>query len=174
MTAAGAPAPGRPGVGEPELGGSGIGGTGVTVEPVGSADAGLLAAVAKLLPQISSSAPPLTLEALAEVVGSPATTLFVGRDAGGAVVGALTLATFRLPTGVRAWIEDVVVDGERRGSGIGSALVRAALAAAREAGARTVDLTSRPDRAAANRLYQRLGFERRETNVYRHPLGPTP
>jgi ribosomal protein S18 acetylase RimI-like enzyme len=75
-----------------------------------------------------------------------------------------------LPTGVRAWIEDVVVDDGSRGAGVASALVAAALERAQEQGARTVDLTSRPDREAANRLYVRLGFERRETNVYRRTL----
>ena len=82
----------------------------------------------------------------------------------------LTLATFVIPTGVRAWIEDVVVDESARGSGAGAALVEAALEHSAQAGARTVDLTSRPDRQAANRLYQRLGFEERRTNVYRRTL----
>jgi ribosomal protein S18 acetylase RimI-like enzyme len=89
----------------------------------------------------------------------------------GALVGTLTLIVARIPTGVRARIEDVVVDGTARGAGVGEALTRAALARATELGARTVDLSTRPSREAANRLYQRLGFERRETNVYRFPLG---
>ena len=82
----------------------------------------------------------------------------------------LTLATFQIPTGVRAWIEDVVVDERRPGRGVAVALVQAALDEAAELGARTVDLTSRPDREAANRLYLRMGFEMRETNVYRRTL----
>jgi ribosomal protein S18 acetylase RimI-like enzyme len=86
------------------------------------------------------------------------------------VIGTLTLALFRIPTGVRAWIEDVVVDEAARGRGAGEALTREALRLAEEAGARTVDLTSRPEREAANRLYQRLGFERRGTSVYRLEL----
>ncbi|MGH9093521.1 MAG: GNAT family N-acetyltransferase [Acidimicrobiales bacterium] len=143
----------------------------VTVAPATVVDAGLVEAMGRLVPQLSSSAPPVVAGDLAAVVGSPSTTLLVARDAAGEVVGSLTLAVFRLPTGVRAWIEDVVVDGDRRGAGIGAALVRAALASAEEAGARTVDLTSRPDREAANRLYLRLGFEQRRTNVYRHALG---
>jgi ribosomal protein S18 acetylase RimI-like enzyme len=85
-------------------------------------------------------------------------------------VGSLTLAVFRIPTGLRAWIEDVVVDESARGQGVGEALNRAALDRAAALGAVTVDLTSRPSRAAANRLYQRLGFEPRETNVYRYDL----
>jgi ribosomal protein S18 acetylase RimI-like enzyme len=144
--------------------------TGVTVEKAAVADHELLDAVKALLPQLSSSAPPPTFAELDEVAISPATTLFVARNAGGRIVGALTLAHFRLPTGIRAWIEDVVVDQTERGGGIGSALVEAAIETARHVGARTVDLTSRPDREAANRLYRRLGFVRRETNVYRYVL----
>ncbi len=85
----------------------------------------------------------------------------------------LTLATFQIPTGVRAIIEDVVVDGAARGAGVAAALVQAALDRSAELGARTVDLTSRPDREAANRLYLRMGFAVRQTNVYRRTLeGP--
>jgi ribosomal protein S18 acetylase RimI-like enzyme len=91
----------------------------------------------------------------------------VARDPEGTIVGSLTLALFRVPTGVRAWIEDVVVDERSRGSGAGEALVKAAVRRADASGAKTVDLTSRPSREAANRLYVRLGFQTRTTNVYR-------
>ena len=84
------------------------------------------------------------------------------------IIGALTLAVFRIPTGVRAWIEDVVVDESARGRGVGETLTREAIRHASERGARTVDLTSRPSRVAANRLYQRVGFVERETRVYRY------
>jgi ribosomal protein S18 acetylase RimI-like enzyme len=124
-------------------------------------------AMQRLVPQLSKSAPALTTEELEEIATSPATMLFVAR-VGGAVVGALTLVVFRLPTGVRAWIEDVVVDDAARGHGVGEALNRAAIAAAQERGARTLDLTSRPSRDVANRLYQRLGFVARNTTVYRY------
>jgi len=127
----------------------------------------LLSAWAALVSQLSSSAPPPTREELAEVVSSPATTLFVARI-DGAIVGSLTLVVFRIPTGMRAIIEDVVTDGEARGRGVGTALTQAALRRAEELGCRSVDLTSRPSREAANRLYQSLGFVRRETNVYRY------
>ncbi len=103
-------------------------------------------------------------------MGSPATVLFVAREADGPILGSLTLALFRIPTGLRAWIEDVVVDEAARGKGVGAALNEAALDHARAVGARTVDLTSRPSREAANRLYQRLGFVERDTNVYRFEL----
>ena len=132
----------------------------------------LVAAFERLTPQLSSSSPAPARAQLAEMVGSPAITLLVARepDAGGEIVGSLTLAMFRIPTGRRAWIEDVVVDASQRGKGIGEALTREALRVAQDAGATTVDLTSRPSREAANRLYQRIGFELRETNVYRYKL----
>lgn len=135
------------------------------------ADDALLGAVTGLLPQLSSSSPPPTREQLARLIADPATTLLVATDVeDGAVLGMLTLALFQLPTGVRAWVEDVVVDGAARGRGVGAALVEGALAVARQDGARTVDLTSRASREEANRLYRRLGFEQRETNVYRYTL----
>ena len=137
------------------------------VEEVVALDEVLCAALALLIPQLSTSAEPLTREVLEEIVGSPATTLFVAKDASGGIVGTLTLATFRAPTGVRAWIEDVVVDATERGRGTGAALVAAAVAKARAVGARTVDLTSNPRRTEANSLYRKLGFAVRDTNVYR-------
>jgi ribosomal protein S18 acetylase RimI-like enzyme len=127
----------------------------------------LVEAFARLIPQLSSSSPPPSADELGEMVASPASVVFMARDQSGAIVGSLTLAIFRVPTGLRAWIEDVVVDGSARGSGAGEALVRAALDRADEVGAKTVDLTSRPSREAANRLYLRVGFETRTTNVYR-------
>lgn len=128
----------------------------------------LVEAFVRLTPQLSSSNPPPTREQLTEIAESPATVLFVATDAeSGQIIGSLTLALFRIPTGLRAWIEDVVVDEAVRGRGVGAALNEAALERADEVGARTVDLTSRPSREAANRLYKRLGFVQRETNVYR-------
>lgn len=131
----------------------------------------LVAAIGRLLPQLSRSAPAPTAEEVAEIVGSPATVLFVARQGDdGPIVGTLTLAIFRIPTAVRAWIEDVIVDSSVRGQGGGEALTRAALDVAAAAGAKTVELTSRPSREAANRLYQRMGFVARDTNVYRLEL----
>jgi ribosomal protein S18 acetylase RimI-like enzyme len=127
----------------------------------------LVTAMHDLLPQLSSAAPLLTEEQLGAIIDSPATVLFVAR-VHGRIVGSLTLVLFRLPTGMRAWIEDVVVDRSARGHGVGEALNRAAIEAAHDHGARTVDLTSRPSREAANRLYQRLGFKARESTVYRY------
>jgi ribosomal protein S18 acetylase RimI-like enzyme len=140
----------------------------VTVSIAETADADLHAVVLRLVPQLSSSAPP-TLERLRSIIEGDATTLLLARsgDEQADVVGMLTLVTFTLPTGIRSWIEDVVVDDVARGAGVASALIRAAIDQAEQAGARTVDLTSRPGREAANRLYVRLGFTQRETNVYR-------
>jgi ribosomal protein S18 acetylase RimI-like enzyme len=150
----------------------------------------LLGALDRLLPQLSRSAKPVVADELAQILASQATTLLIARDdddanagevvgdqddlvgGSGPIVGMLTLATFRIPTGVRAWIEDVVVDEAARGKGVGEALTQAALELAVARGARTVELTSRPSREAANRLYQRVGFTTRETNVYRFDLGP--
>lgn len=158
----------------------------------------LVVALARLVGQLSSSSPLPTRADLQAILTSPATTLLIARRdpvadrlsgrpadpemppdiASGVgpeidpIVGTLTLAVFRIPTGVRAWIEDVVVDQTARGQGVGEALSRRALELAAAAGARTVELTSRPSREAANRLYRRLGFEARDTNVYRFRHGP--
>ncbi len=144
----------------------------VEVHQVTEVTAELVAAFDRLVPQLSRTSPPPTESELEEVVATPGNVVFIARARGGegAIVGSLTLVTFRIPTGVRAWIEDVVVDEDASRRGIGSALNRAALDAARERGCKTVDLTSRPSREGANLLYRRLGFEQRETNVYRYAL----
>jgi len=126
-------------------------------------------AFGRLLPQLSRSAPPLDRAALERVVSAQAVRVLVART-DGTINGTLTLALFPIPTGLRAWIEDVVVDDAARGHGVASALTREALRLAREAGARTVDLTSRPSRVAAGRLYETLGFEIRDTRMYRYAL----
>jgi ribosomal protein S18 acetylase RimI-like enzyme len=131
-------------------------------------------AVEKLVPQLSRSNPPPTVEELGEVVASPATDLFIALDDEGTIVGMATLVTFRIPTGMRAWIEDVVVDETSRGDGVGRALTEAMIDRAREQGCVTVDLTSRPSREAANQLYQSVGFAPRETNIYRYDLRTPP
>ncbi|HWD53131.1 MAG TPA: GNAT family N-acetyltransferase [Acidimicrobiales bacterium] len=137
--------------------------TGVTPE--------LVEAFARLVPQLSSSSPSPSAADLEAIVASEASVLLIATDLSGAIVGSLTLALFRVPTGVRAWIEDVVVDESARGAGAGEGLVMAAVARAEAEGAKSVDLTSRPSREGANRLYVRLGFETRQTNVYRYNAG---
>ena len=129
----------------------------------------LVQAMAVLSPQLSKSNPPPSRTDLNAIIASEASVLFIAR-VNGKIAGALTLATFRIPTGVRAWIEDVVVDADARGHGVGEALNMAAIAEARSRGAITVELTSRPSREAANRLYQRIGFVQRETNIYRYSI----
>jgi len=143
--------------------------SGVKVEIATTLTPAIVDAVTRLMPQLSSSPPP-TVDELGEVVASPASDLFIALDDDGTIVGTATLATFRIPTGMRAWIEDVVTDDAARGKGVATAITTAMLDRARERGCVTVDLTSRPSREAANRLYQRIGFVARETNVYRYDL----
>ena len=146
----------------------------VEVREVTEVDGALLGAMARLIPQLSSSNPPPDAMALEAIVSSDASILLLAVDQATtgetAILGSMTLVLFRVPTGLRAWIEDVVVDEGARSRGIGEALNRAAIERARREGATTVDLTSRPSREAANRLYRRLGFEERSTNVYRLDL----
>lgn len=146
----------------------------IEIEVAREATPELLRAMDRLIPQLSRSNPPPSHDELAAIVSSRATVMLIARDTDRGddqIVGSLTLALFRIPTAMRAWIEDVVVDESARGQGVGEALNQAALDHASKAGAKTVDLTSRPSRESANRLYKRLGFERRDTNVYRYDLG---
>ena len=145
----------------------------MTVEIVTESTPELVEAMGRLIPQLSRSAAPMSEADVERFLAQSGVHLFVFRPERGAeggpgeILGMLTLATFTIPTGLRAWVEDVVVDAGARGQGAGLALVKAAVAHAQALGARTVDLTSRPSREAANRLYRRAGFEPRETNVYR-------
>lgn len=127
-------------------------------------------AFARLIPQLSASAAPVDKDALAEIIAAPCNAVLVARDItdSGKIIGALTLVVFRIPTAVRAWIEDVVVDSLARGRGVGERLTQEAVRLALERGAETIDLTSRPSREAARRLYEKMGFTVRDTNVYRY------
>ena len=142
----------------------------IRVETATGVDDELVDAFARLIPQLSKSSPPPGHDELAELVSQPGTFVLLARDDNGTIVGTTTLVTFRIPTGVRAWIEDVVVDKAASGQRAGEILTHAALDAARKAGAKTVDLTSRPSREAANHIYRKVGFEQRDTNVYRYDL----
>ena len=133
----------------------------------------LVDAAGRLLPQLSSSAAPLDADDLARIVTHQATILFIARSQG-VIVGMLTLVAFPLPSGLRARIEDVIVDHDARGEGVGTALTMAAIDLAQAQGARSIDLTSRSSRVAANRLYQQLGFQLRDSNVYRYQPQPRP
>ena len=140
----------------------------VTVAPASPGDAEELeSAFARLIPQLSQSSPPPSRPEVEELLALPTITQFVARDDIGTIVGVATLVVFRIPTGLRAWIEDVVVDEAAGGQGIGTLLTEARLDKARTLGCKTVDLPSRPSREAANALYRKVGFEQRETNVYR-------
>jgi ribosomal protein S18 acetylase RimI-like enzyme len=138
-----------------------------TIEIVDQPTEEVVDALARLLPQLSSATPPDIAE-LATIMGG-GSTVFVAR-VDGVIVGSLTLVMYRIATGLKAWIEDVVVDQAARGHGVGEALNMAALEEARRHGVKAVSLTSRPSREAANRLYQRIGFSARDTNVYRYDL----
>ncbi|MEU2257312.1 GNAT family N-acetyltransferase [Nocardia xishanensis] len=147
-----------------------LGGMGeVVIEVAEKATEQLAETVSALNRQLSSKPRALSVDELAELIESQATRLLVAY-LDGAPVGMLTLVTFAIPTGVRARIEDVVVDEAVRGRGVAFELTEAAVELARRAGARTVDLTSRPEREAANRLYRRAGFEVRESVTYRRTL----
>jgi ribosomal protein S18 acetylase RimI-like enzyme len=143
----------------------------VAITQATTVDDELVAAFARLVPQLSKSAELPSREQLEEIVASPAAMVLLARNHSGEIIGSLTLVVFRTPTGARAWIEDVVVDESARGQGTGEALVAEAIRLASDSGARTVDLTSRPSRESANRLYEKVGFQARETNVYRYDLG---
>jgi ribosomal protein S18 acetylase RimI-like enzyme len=141
------------------------------LEEVAIASSEVCEAVASLVPQLSTRAAPPSPAEVEAMVASDAVHLLLVRDCStGRVLGMLSLVSFRIPTGVRALIEDVVVDESARGLGLGRLLTTGALALAERLGADTVDLTSRPSREAANQLYLSVGFERRETNVYRYRL----
>lgn len=127
------------------------------------------AAFERLLPQLISSSKGISKQELLEIIESPAARLLVAME-DGSIVGSLTLVLIRIPTGMIAWIEDVVVDKNARGKGVARQLIESGITLAKKSGARTVDLTSRPSRVEANNLYKKVGFVKRKTNVYRYNL----
>ena len=139
----------------------------VSIRPATEVTESLTDAYRVLIPQLSSSSNPPTGEALQRIIESDSAQILIAEDENGEILGTMTLIIFQIPTGIRAWIEDVVVDSSARGKGIGKKLNLAALELAKQAGAKTVDLTSRPARQEANQLYRSIGFAERETNVYR-------
>jgi len=140
------------------------------IEIVTQADDELYGAFQRLVPQLTDNNPPPSLDNLAALLQDPASTLIVARNENDKIVGALTLAVYRVPTGIRSVIEDVIVDSSARGQGIGEALMKRAIDVAREKGARNISLTSNPIREAANKLYLRVGFTKRDTNAYQIKL----
>lgn len=141
----------------------------VEIIEISEASNEILSQVNGLLPQLSKSASPLSLESLDILAKSESTNLFIAKE-GKKVWGMLSLVLFPIPTGTKAWVEDVVVDSSARGKGIGKALMNHALKKVREKRGKSIDLTSRPSRETANKLYQSLGYQKRETNVYRLSL----
>jgi len=140
------------------------------VEIATTADEELYQAFQRLVPQLTENNPPPSLDDLKALVRDSSSTLLVARNERGEIVGALTLAVYHVPTGIRSIIEDVIVDKSARGQGIGKALMRCAIDLAGEKGAKNISLTSNLTREAANKLYQRMGFTKRETNLYQIKL----
>jgi GNAT superfamily N-acetyltransferase len=132
----------------------------------------LFKALQHLIPQIGIHKIPPTREELTTLLKTQGATLLIARepDENGAIIGVLSLTIYRVPTGLRSIVEDVVVDERMRRRGVGEALIRYAIDLAREAGANGVSLTSNPQREAANQLYQAMGFELRNTNPYFYRL----
>src|SRR5712691_1263976 len=136
------------------------------IETVTEATSEVQAALAKLLPQLNATLPIPTMERLQAIVADPAVTLLLASD-GNDIVGTTTVIVYTTPFWIKARLDEVVVDEASRGKGVGAALVEAALGVARASGAQVAELQSGVQREAANRLYPRMGFKRRETNVYR-------
>lgn len=140
------------------------------IDIVTKADEELYQAFQRLVPQLTNNNPPPSLNDLSALVRDSASTLIAARNENGEIIGALTLAVYRVPTGIRSVIEDVIVDISARGEGVGEALMLRAIELAREKGAGSISLTSNPMRVAANKLYLRVGFTKRETNAYQIKL----
>jgi ribosomal protein S18 acetylase RimI-like enzyme len=142
----------------------------INISELTETSSSVLQSINELLPQLSSSAQVISMDRLSELVESDNTIIFIGTDESGQILGMLSLIVMKIPTGNKAWIEDVVVDQSARGKGMGKALMNHTLEKAKELAVKSVDLTSRPSREKANMLYQSLGYQIRETNVYRHKI----
>ncbi len=143
------------------------------IEPATVATQDLLDALSRLLPQLNPDLPVLTMERLDRVINDPATTLLVARDdQDEKIIGTATVLVYTTPAQVKSRIEDVVVDEEARGKGAGKELVEHCIEVAREAGAEVVELQSARWRQVANKLYPKIGFQLRESNLYRLSLEP--
>jgi ribosomal protein S18 acetylase RimI-like enzyme len=142
----------------------------INISELTEASSSVLQSINELLPQLSSSAQVISMDRLSELVESDNTIIFLGTDENDQILGMLSLIVMKIPTGNKAWIEDVVVDQTARGKGMGKALMNHALERAKKLAVKSVDLTSRPSRETANMLYQSLGYQIRETNVYRHKI----
>ncbi len=144
--------------------------TGPTIERARAVTPELVGAMAQLIPALSANRPPPDAAQLQALLADERLHLFLARDPQGSIAGMVTLILYRVPTGPRARIEDLVVSPRHRGLGLGRTLMEHAMLAARQAHAHVLDLTSNPSRLDANQLYLALGFTRWETNVYRKVL----
>ena len=142
----------------------------INISELTETSSSVLQSINELLPQLSSSAQVISMDRLSELVESDNTIIFLGTDDSGQILGMLSIIVMKIPTGNKAWIEDVVVDQSARGKGMGKALMNHALEKAKELAVKSVDLTYRPSREKANMLYKSLGYKIRETNVYRHKI----
>lgn len=140
------------------------------IEIATRADDELYEAFQRLVPQLTQNNPPPTQEDLVALISETSSTLLLARSDNGQIIGALSLTVYRVPTGIRSIIEDVIVDVSARGQGVGEALMQYAVDLAREKRAKNISLTSNPMRVAANKLYLKLGFEKRDTNAYQMKL----
>lgn len=140
------------------------------IQPITTFDQKTYQAIIHLLPQLADNLTPPTEEYLKNMLASGHSHLFVAVSEDDTIVGMLTLGEYDIPTGKRLWIEDVVVDSSQRGKGLGKKLLLHAIRFAKTRNASTIMLTSRPERTAANQLYQSMGFIQRETNVYTYRL----
>ena len=136
------------------------------IEVVTRADEELFEAFQRLVPQLTNNNPPPSLDELTALVQEASSTLLAARNESGQIIGALNLTIYRVPTGIRSIIEDVIVDLSARGQGVGEALMQKAIEIAKEKGAANITLTSNPIRMAANSLYLKMGFKKRDTNAY--------
>lgn len=140
------------------------------IEMLNLCDANFMKALTRLLPQLSPFSPLPTCEDINAIITSGTCTIWVVKNDRQEIAGMLTLAIYQTPSGRHAWIEDVVVDASMRNQGYGQALTQAAIQFAHSQKAKAVSLTSRPERVAANKLYQKLGFQLLKTNLYRMNL----
>ncbi|MDL2238752.1 GNAT family N-acetyltransferase [Bacteroidales bacterium OttesenSCG-928-K03] len=129
----------------------------------------ILNKINNLLPILSDNVRTLKHEELEEMINDKNTVIFIAEEDED-IVGMLVFIIYKLPSGVKAWIEDVIVKEEQQGRGIGRMLVETAIEYAKKLNIKKIDLTSSPFRIAANILYPKLGFKKRDTNVYRLEL----
>lgn len=139
------------------------------IEKLLTANQNQLTSINFLISQLSEGLRPLTIQSLHAILSNENTTLLIASE-DHHILGMLTVVKSVAPAGIKAWIEDVVVDPEARGRGIAKQLMAQAAVEATNFAAESINLTSRPEREVANMLYKKMGYEPRATNVYRLSL----